>query len=465
MIFPHFRSQVLLAVSICLLIAVCPVTAQSDEKTQEAINLFNQGQDAHEKGDLKTALVNYERALELLPEFPEAALQRGNVLVSLGRTEDAEKAFRKALASRPDWTLAMASLGGVLVQQKSFKEAEALLTSALEGEGSNQAALSSLADLYLRTDATRSTLSGHLARVSALASKMRPTNDLLIAKAAIELRLNDTDAAKATVGRVLQIEPKNIAANVIAADIALMQRDPSTAENHARSAEAAGADMDVVRRIRGSALLLRGRKAEALSELESIVAPPESVKALIAEIKEPETADLAGLEAKVQRKPDDAGILSKLCQGFRIVDPAKAAEYCRRASELEPNEIAHAIGFGAALVQAKRYEDAITLFRKLLTVNPENATIRANLATALFQLKRYAEAKPEFRWLTEKQPESPAAFYFLGIVHDQLGEYLDAMANYQRFLRLADPERDKTDIERVNLRMPAVQKLAKNRKG
>ncbi|MEQ1763694.1 MAG: hypothetical protein ABL984_11160, partial [Pyrinomonadaceae bacterium] len=56
------------------------------------------------------------------------------------------------------------------------------------------------------------------------------------------------------------------------------------------------------------------------------------------------------------------------------------------------------------------------------------------------------------------------AFYFLGIVHDQLGEYLDALATYQQFLRVADAEKDKLDIEKVNLRMPAVQKLAKERK-
>ena len=52
-----------------------------------------------------------------------------------------------------------------------------------------------------------------------------------------------------------------------------------------------------------------------------------------------------------------------------------------------------------------------------------------------------------------------------GIVHDQLGEYLDALANYQQFLRIADAVKDKVDIERVNLRMPAVQRLAKGRKG
>ena len=42
---------------------------------------------------------------------------------------------------------------------------------------------------------------------------------------------------------------------------------------------------------------------------------------------------------------------------------------------------------------------------------------------------------------------------------------MDAMANYQLYLRLADPEANKLDIEKVNLRLPQLQKLLKDGKG
>jgi Flp pilus assembly protein TadD len=105
------------------------------------------------------------------------------------------------------------------------------------------------------------------------------------------------------------------------------------------------------------------------------------------------------------------------------------------------------------------------ILRKLLTIAPDNATVHANLATALFQLRRFPEAKAEFRWLADNQPDQPVAFYFLGIVHDQLSEFVDAAANYQQFLRLADPESSKLEIEKVNLRLPTIQKLIKEGKG
>ena len=99
--------------------------------------------------------------------------------------------------------------------------------------------------------------------------------------------------------------------------------------------------------------------------------------------------------------------------------------------------------------------------RKIIEIVPDNSTAHANLATALFQLKRYPDAKAEFQWLTNAQPKSAGAYLFLGIVHDQLAEYLDAMANYQQYLRLADPTGNKLDIDKVNLRLPALQKLIK----
>ena len=439
-------------------------SGQTDDKAQQAIALFNQGQDVHEKGDIPAALGFYEKALQIYPDFPEAELQRGNALLSLKRSDEAEKAFRKALELREEWTLAMTSLGSLLVERGKYEEAGSLLLKSLELDKSNQPALASIGELRLKTNADQKVLREVLARLTEAADNMRPTVSVLTVKASIELRLKETAAAKKTALRVLDLEPKSISANLIAAEVALMERDTNLADTYILEAEGAGVTNETIR-LKAVVLSLKGRKSEALAILETIAEPNEAVRSMIADIKDGDVADLTGLEAKVQRTPDDINALTKLCHGLRVSNPLKAIEYCRRASTLEPGELSHAIGFGAALVQAKQFDQAILLFRKLLTIAPENATIRANLATALFQLKRYAEAKAEFRWLTEKQPDSPAAYYFLGIVHDQLGEYLDALANYQQFLRIADAVKDKVDIERVNLRMPAVQRLAKGRKG
>src|SRR5690606_28485392 len=81
----------------------------------------------------------------------------------------------------------------------------------------------------------------------------------------------------------------------------------------------------------------------------------------------------------------------------------------------------------------------------------------------LFQMNNFAAAKVEFQKLTEMRKDLAPAYYFLGICHDRLGEYLDAMANYQSFLRLADPKVSQLEIDKVNLRMPILQRHIKNK--
>src|SRR6478672_4220696 len=46
--------------------------------TEDAITLFNNGQDEHAKGNYAKAIELYEKALAIVPEFAEAAFQSGN---------------------------------------------------------------------------------------------------------------------------------------------------------------------------------------------------------------------------------------------------------------------------------------------------------------------------------------------------------------------------------------------------
>jgi hypothetical protein len=52
----------------------------------------------------------------------------------------------------------------------------------------------------------------------------------------------------------------------------------------------------------------------------------------------------------------------------------------------------------------------------------------------------------------------PIAYYFLGICFDQLGQYLDAGANYNLFLKNADASRNQLEIDKVKLRLPILNK-------
>ena len=440
-------------------------SGQEDEETEDAVVIFNKGQDAHEKGDLPTALNFYLEALKIAPEFPEAEYQRGNVLLALGKPEEAEKAFRSAVDLRADWTLPMASLGSLLVSSNRFAEAEKILTKAIELDDKNFPAYVALTDLRLKSKASPTVLKELLSKLHILTSKANPTAAIWASRSAIERVIGDKASAKASINRALSIEPKNKSALTERAEIALAESDIVIATEAAKMLARIAPDSNDVKFLQARILAVDGKTDDALKILDSIATPSADVLSFKNSIQANGAVNIAELEEQLAVEPKNSSVLGRLCNLQRTENPPKALEYCRRASEAEPENLNHAVGFGAALVQAKQFENAVTIFRRILKVAPDNFTARANLATALFQLKKYAEAKIEYQWLTEKQPNLQIAYYFLAIAHDNLGEYLDAMANYQQFLKLADSTSNKLEIEKVNLRLPGLQKQVKDKKG
>ena len=423
----------------------------------DAVQYFNQGQDAHEKGDLETALKLYARAIALVPEFPEAEYQRGTAFRQLGKSADAEKAYRRALELRPDWSLPMAQLGDLLVRKKQFDEAEPLLTKALELDGQNFPALFALTELRLRTKAAPEILRELLEKIRVLTGKANPPASVWTARAALERSLGDRDAAKTSINNALAIAPNNQSALAENVEIALAQNDFNSAVRDAKKLTQMSPDSIDDQILLARVFFAAGNSAEA----EKILNALDQTDAAVIELKKSLTSggdDAAELEKIIAADPKNIAALGNLCVLNRKTNPVKSMEYCRRALEIEPDNINFAVAFGAALLQTKDFQQTASLLTKLKPLAPDNYILRANLATALFELKRYAEAKNEYQWLTEKQPETAAAYYFLAVTHDRLAEYVDALANYQKFLQLADPKISQLEIEKVNLRLPILQR-------
>lgn len=452
------------ALFITLTFSVVNFAQEDDEDQVDVVSIFNQGQDAHEKGDLKTALKFYDQALKIAPEFPEAEYQRGNVLLSLGKPDEAEKSFRRAIELREDWTLPMASLGSILVSTNQFTEAEKILTKAVELDDKNFPAYVALTDLRLKSKASPEVLKGLLVSIQLLTSKANPTASIWASQSALERALGNKAAAKTSLSRSLAIEPKNKTALIEQVEIAISEGDFTIALETAKTLAQISPNAADIKLLQARIYAETGKTDETIKILDSI---PNSAEVLTLRnsITAISSTSVSDLEKQLEKDSKNATILGRLCNLLRRENPPKALDYCRRASEAEPTNLNHAVGFGAALVQAKQYENAVALLKKILQIAPDNFTARANLAIALFQLKRLPEAKIEYQRLVEIKPDLPGAYFFLAIIHDTLGEYLDAMANYQQFLKIADSNEFKLEIEKVNLRLPILQKQIKDKKG
>lgn len=440
--------------------------AQEDGNSEgEAIALFNQGQDAHEKGNLKAALEFYEKALKIIPEFPEAQLQRGSALLLLGRLDEAETAYRRAVELREDWSLAHANLGALLVRKNKFDEARTVLKKAIALDADNTPAYIAMTTLALKTKAGEAELREIYKKIVSMSEAVRPTVGVWVSRASLENALNDKKAAGVSALKALEFDAKNVSMLSLLANVSIESDDPRKAEEYIKKIETLEPSVAELPLLRVRLLVARGKADEALKLIDATANPSKELLDIKSQLAVATAGDAALLEKKLAEEPRNIAVLSRLCFLLRINEPLRAMEFCRRANEIEPNNIEHAIGYGGAMLQAKQYPQAAALFQKLHAAAPENYTVRANFATALFQLKRYNEAKVHFQWLTEKQPANAIAYYFLGIAHDELGEYADAMANYQLFLKHADAKVNQLEIDKVNLRLPTLQRQLDAGKG
>jgi tetratricopeptide (TPR) repeat protein len=75
---------------------------------------YNTGYAFLQRGELESAVEEFERALKLRPHYPEALLNMGNALYAMGREEEAVALWERSLRERPDYPLALYNLAVVL---------------------------------------------------------------------------------------------------------------------------------------------------------------------------------------------------------------------------------------------------------------------------------------------------------------------------------------------------------------
>jgi len=430
------------------------------------------GQDAHEAGDLQRAIELYERAIKLEPEFPEAEYQRASALVSLNRLPEAEKGFLRAAELQPEWSLPYLALGKLYLRLERLSDAEEKLVRSYELDGKNKAALIALSDFYLRTKAPRQKLQQLLDDLKRATEDEGASATALATRGALELALDDKTGALRSFDRALAINRENVEALMARADLRAGAGNFSGA-----LADAAEARRLAPNVLSTSLLLARiyaqaGKVDEATTTLDQLDEASKRLPEVVAlrnslakDCSNSTAEDRAATEERLKEQPNNASLLACLGAALRTIDPARSLELYRKAATVEPTNIRHATGYAAALVQARRFPEAVALLRNILANEPGNFSARSNLATALYELKQMPEAINEFKHLLEVKPDLAVAHFFIATAHDFLGEYTQALAEYEAFIARADAQKNQLEIDKVNLRLPSLRNQIKRGEG
>ena len=453
----------------CVTSAAQTVETFGDDAT-DPVRLFERGQSAHARGELEKAIAYYEQAIKVRPEFPEAEFQRGNALASLGRLAEAEAAFRLAISYKKNWSLPFSALGALLMRQQRDKDAEPLLRQALTVDNKDAVALRLLSEIRLRAGDVKEAL--ELAK-RGTASPDAPAS-AWIGLAIAEKANGDKAGAKVVLDRVLTNEPENLAALLERAELFTDEKNFELAINDLKAAVKLKPTDKVVASRLAHVLQETGKSEEALAVAKAaglevqpantsgVVGSPEEIEA--ANSTDPATARKA-LEKLLEKNPRNAMLLGRLGASYRTDDPARSLDFYRKAAEVQPKDPEYALGYGAALVQARRFPEAAHILAQVVSVAPDNYVARANFATALYELKRYQEAIPQYEWIVTTKPDVSVAHYFIATSHDYLGEYPEALASYEKFLSVADATTNQLEIEKVKLRLPLLRRQIQLKEG
>src|SRR6185503_11841291 len=277
-------------------------------------------------------------------------------------------------------------------------------------------------------------------------------------------------AAKSTLDRVLGDYPANVAALLERADLFSDEKNFALAITDLKAAAKAKPEDKVVASRLAHALQQAGKAEEAAAvakaaglevqpsatgNVNGVVGTPDEIEA--ANSTDPAIARKA-LEKLLEKNPRSAMLLGRLGASYRTDDPARSLEFYRKAAEIQPDAPEYALGYGAALVQARRFPEAASILRRVVKASPDNYVAHANFATALYEAKRYQEAIPEYEWILAAKPEISVAHYFIATSHDYLGEYPEALVSYEKFLAVADPKTNQLEIDKVKLRLPTLRR-------
>jgi tetratricopeptide (TPR) repeat protein len=317
---------------------------------------------------------HFERAVELIQSSLAldatqtiAYVNLGNALMGLGRTSEAETAYRRASVLAPDLPEAMFGLGNALRDGRP-DEALAAYRRAIDLRPDFVEAIANLAGTYLAQGKPDQAL-----RHWILAARLRPTAVNLHLGAARSLvaldRIDEASTILRGIGDLLSVTPDELfeAGNLLAQ----MRRFDDAA--------------DLYRKI--------------LSAEPGLIPAVNNLGNMLRELGRLDEAEAAYRDA-LTLQPDNSAII---CNRALILKDlggiAEAEAECRRSLAIEPTAIAHN-NLGLILYFCGRMTEALAQFRAAGALAPGLADVVFHEGVVLLHLGRLAEGWPKYeaRW-------------------------------------------------------------------
>ena len=377
--------------------------------------------DVYAKQKVSELAVNeYTRALELDPNAADVYYAIGQMRFEERNWKEVLEAWEKAVSIDPDFTPVYGDLIGLYLIMKPprYEQAVPLLRKAVELYPENKRYPVELARAMGKTQAFREEALPRLEKALELAPE-----DVEIQTLVGDLALAHKDYGRAIQAyeRATELDPQFVGALKGLAEAQKASGDTSAAISTLRLVAERDTSMEGegVEGALGLLLYKQGRYDEAIPNLK------EKLRT------SPEVPFLYSLLVKcyVEKKEFDA-VLSE-------VKPALDSAVVNHPDAKRLREVYGDLGI--ELFKAKRFSEAIEMFRSRLVYDPENWSILLNLGYAYFQKEDYPKAIGSFSRVTDLKPDNAQAHFMKGVCYRYLDQGAKAKAAFVQAVKL-DPE-------------------------
>lgn len=412
------------------------IELHSDE-TELILNRVEQLLD--EEGGLERAERLVRRALELEPGNAQAHASYGEILRRRGHFEEAMLAFDRALGISPDYSYAKASKAQALVEFGKVSDGLALLSEAAVTGDAEEWIFDILAEIA--EEHRPDTADSILRRVQhKLRDRGGDARFVYVRRAQLAERQRRWADADRLYTRARAADPENVA--LILGNTRALQRlgrlEAALTLLDALPAKLAGEQELVLDRV--DLLWQLGQLDKARSALESLAEqrdPPPTALAALGELSLVEGRRTEAIElANRALRGDPEHVYALATLGAALLqsgDPGRARERLTQAIDLDP-EAEYVLNQLVYLECEHGSVEAVEALLERLATNafPGTDVLYAR-AYALFRLGRYDAALAVLdEWLAEFGPE-PRAFDLLGWVHLALGQSQRAVHDFVSF--------------------------------
>ena len=114
---------------------------------------------------------------------------------------------------------------------------------------------------------------------------------------------------------------------------------------------------------------------------------------------------------------------------YRAEDFVSAAEYYKKAIQLEPNNFDYYLNLGQSYFKLSDYSNSMIYYKKALEINPNNHIILAKIGSIYREIGKYDDAFHYYDLSLKIKPDYAYAFYGIGTTYFYIGDYNNALSH------------------------------------